>query len=115
MNRVIFTPLAKQDYENLVPVLYDGGYFSNKEDAHKYVDELVNDIKVNLPMRAKRKVPDFFSDRYGEGLYYAVFPKNRRTHWYVFFKMYQMNSETYYQIRYIDNNHSIARFLRHFD
>ncbi|MDR2937644.1 MAG: hypothetical protein LBU92_01730 [Prevotellaceae bacterium] len=62
-------------------------------------------------MRKKTPAPQFFTDRYGKGLYYAAFPKNKRTTWYVFFVMYRQNEETIYQVRYITNSHIAAPHL----
>lgn len=33
------------------------------------------------------------------------------TQWYVFFTKYQDNGETIYLVRYISNNHVIAKYL----
>jgi len=112
MNRVIFLPEVRQYYQSLVPILYEKGYFSYKEDARKYVKELIFDIKTNLPNRPKRPAPKYFSDRYGMGLYYAVFKvKNKRTQWYAFFRLYKKDGELLYQVRYITNNHKDAQHL----
>jgi len=51
------------------------------------------------------------NDKYGKGMKYASFRKNRRTTWYAFFKKYEKNGETFYLVRYIANNHSIAHYL----
>ena len=113
MNRVIFIPEVRQYYQSLIPTLYEKGYFSYREDARKYVKELIYDIKTNLPGKFKRPAPQYFSDRYGKGLYYAVFQvKNKRTQWYAFFRIYTKDGNTYYQVRYISNNHKDAQ---HFD
>ncbi|GHT54076.1 hypothetical protein FACS189451_00900 [Bacteroidia bacterium] len=111
MNSVIFIPEVRQYFKDLVPILYEKGYFSFEDTAHKYVNELIEDIRVNLPAKFKREAPEYFTGRYGEGLYYAVFPKSRRTHWYAFFRMYQENSKLFYQVRFIANNHTIAQHL----
>ena len=42
---------------------------------------------------------------------YAVFPKNNHTTWYVFFNTYVVGRETVYLVRYLSNNHVIARLL----
>ena len=109
--KVLFLPEVQQYYDNLEQILYEKGYFSFPDSSKKYVKELVNDIKANLPVKLKKKAPEYFTDRYGEGLYYAIFPKNKRTQWYVFFRMYEKGGELYYQVRYIGNNHVIAQYL----
>jgi hypothetical protein len=106
---VIFTPKVLDYFEDLVVILYQKEYFSFLESSKKYVDELVDDIKINLPVKSKKEAPQYFTDKYGKGLYYAVFPKSKRTKWYVFFRMYQIDDEPYYQVRYIANNHTVAQ------
>jgi hypothetical protein len=108
--KVVALPRVLEYMENLVPVLYEKGYFSYREHARKYVDELYADIETNLPKRPKRKAPDYFL-RYGKGMYYVRFKKNRNTTWYVFFRMYLKNGEFVYQLRYIGNNHTDAHHL----
>ena len=106
-------PEVKQYLNDLITILYDNGYFIFKESAKKYVDELLDDIITELPIKQKRSAPKFFKDRYGERLYYAVFPKSKRTQWYVFFCMYQKDGQLYYQVRHIENNHTAAQYFDH--
>ena len=96
--------------ENLIQVLYNEGYFSYKEDSRKYVKELYADIEKNLPTRLHKTAPEQFN-KYGKNMYYAVFKKNKRTSWYVFFRLYKKDNEIIYQIRYIANNHIVAQNL----
>jgi len=111
MTKVIFVPEVRQFFKKLIPILYEKGYFSDREGSRKYVKELLNDIKTKLPDKLRRPAPKHFTDLYGEGLYYAVFQKNRRTHWYAFFRMYQKKGKIYYQVRHIENNHSAAHYF----
>jgi len=111
MNKVIFIPEVRQYYKSLVPILYEKGYFSFRDTAYKYVKELIDDIITNLPSKLKKPAPKYFTERYGKGLYYAVFSKSKHTQWYVFFKMYKIEKEIYYQVRYIANNHTVAQYL----
>jgi len=108
--RVIVTPEVYEFLENLVIILYEQGYFGLEENARKYVNELYDDITQTLPTRPKKPAPPYF-DKYGDGMYYSVFKKNRRTSWYAFFRMYQKDGELYYQVRYIANNHTVAQHL----
>ena len=107
---VIFLKKVRKQFESLVPVLYEYGYFSFLEDAQKYVDELFDDITENLPNRSYRPAPPYF-DKYGKNMKYAAFKKNRRTTWYVFFKTYNKDGETILLVRYIANNHTVAQHL----
>ena len=103
-------PEVKEYFNNLVTILYEKEYFGFEEDAIDYVNELVDDITTNLPSKPKKPAPKHF-DRYGKGMYYATFRKNKQTQWYAFFKMYKVNDEIIYQVRYISNNHVIAQYL----
>ena len=107
---VVFIPEAQAYLRNLVTILYEKEYFGFQESARKYVIELHNDIIANLPICLKKPAPPYF-DRYGKGVYYAVFKKSKNTQWYVFFRLYEQNGEYVYQIRYIANNHVIAQYL----
>jgi hypothetical protein len=109
--RVETIPEVKQYLNNLITILYEKGYFSYEDTAKKYVDELLDDIITELPAKLKKQAPQYFTKKYGKGLYYAVFPKSKRTHWYTFFRMYRKNGELYYQVRYISNNHMVAQYL----
>jgi len=108
--KVIFLPDVRKYFNNLIPILYEKGYFGFRETAKKYVDDLFDDIEINLPIHSHKPAPKYF-DKYGKGLYYAVFPKSKRTQWYAFFRIYQKNGEIIYQVRYIANNHTVAQYL----
>ena len=112
--KVLFLPDVRKHFNNLIPILYEKGYFGFKETAKKYVDELFCDIEVNLCMYVRvnlqKPAPNYF-DKYGKDMEYAVFKKNKRTTWYVFFETYEDNGEIIYLIRYIANNHTIAQYL----
>ncbi|MCL2040458.1 MAG: hypothetical protein FWG84_00270 [Bacteroidales bacterium] len=107
---VIFIPKVQEYLDELVPILYENGYFVFESAAHNYVESLIDDIMADLPTRQHRPAPPHF-DKYGKGMYYTFFRKNKRTTWYVFFTKYLNNGETIYLVRYIANNHVIAQFL----
>ena len=107
---VIFTPKVLLYFEELIFILYDKEYFSLLETSKRYVDELVDDILTNLPTKQHKPAPKYF-DKYGKGMYYARFRKNKQTTWYAFFSKYNENGETIYLIRYIANNHTVAQYL----
>ena len=100
------------DYlEELTAILYEKGYFGYLEYAHHYVDELIDDIKTNLPKKQKKPAPKHFQ-KYGAELKYAAFRKNRQTTWYVFFEVYREKEDVIYVIKHVENNHTAAQ---HFD
>ena len=107
---VIFISEVQKFLEELVPILYENGYFSFEENAQEYVDDLIDDIMDNLPTRRHKPAPPHF-DRYGAGMYYAAFKKSKNTTWYAFFTKYLVNSEEIFLVRYINNNHMIAQYL----
>ena len=107
---VIALPEVQQYLESLKKILFDDDYFRFEEAAIKYVDDLFDDIITTLPVRQHKPAPPYF-DKYGEGMYYTVFKKNRRTSWYAFFRIYEHDGERIYQVRYIANNHTVAQHL----
>ena len=108
--KVIVTQDVYEFLENLVIILFEQEYFGFEENARRYVNELYEDITQTLPLCPKKPAPSYF-DKYGNGMYYAVFKKNNRTSWYAFFKIYQKEDELFYQVRYIANNHTVAQYL----
>ena len=99
------------DYlEDLSIILYEKEYFSFEKTASKYVTKLYDQIVSTLPIRHHKPAPKYF-DKYGKNMKYAAFKKNRRTTWYTFFKTYNKDGETYYLVRYIANNHTVAQHL----
>jgi hypothetical protein len=86
------------------------GYFGFEETAKKYVDEIFVEIEKQLPIQRRRPAPEYFK-KYGKSMKYIVIRKNKRTHWYIFFKTALQDGETIYKVRYIANNHVIAQYL----
>jgi hypothetical protein len=109
--RVLFLPEVRDYFRELAEILYKKDYFGFEETAIQYAEDLFNSIADTLPNRVKKTAPAYF-DRYGKNMFYAVFQKNKRTQWYVFFNIYADNGETVYLVRYMSNNHMIAQFLQ---
>jgi hypothetical protein len=108
---VIINPEVRRYFYELQYILYEKDYFGFLEAAKKYVNELLDDIKKNLPIKTKKTAPKYFTDQFGKGLYYATFTKNKRTQWYAFFRIYKISGEIYYQVRHIENNHTAAHLI----
>ena len=108
--KILAIPAVTEYIESLVPILYEKGYFSYRETARKYVKDLYDDIKTNLPKKRHKPAPAHY-DKYGKDMFYAAFPKSKRTTWYAFFDKYEENGEIIYLIRYIGNNHTEAHHL----
>ena len=108
--KVIALPEVDNYLQNLITILYKKGYFGFEESAQKYVKDLYDDIETNLPTSLHRPAPNYF-DKYGKNMEYAVFKKNKRTQWYVFFRIYRERGELIYQVRYIGNNYTVAQYL----
>jgi hypothetical protein len=108
--QVTILPEVLEYFENLAVILYEKEYFGFEKTALTYVIELYDDIVANLPTKPHKPAPVYF-DKYGKGMKYAVFRRNRRTSWYAFFNTYHNNVEPFYVVRYIANNHIIAQYL----
>jgi len=108
--KIIVLPEVRQYLSELSWILYEKDYFSYYEMAEKYVDTLLDDIENTLPNRQKHTAPPYFQ-RYGKDLRYSIFRKSKHTQWYVFFNIYEENGELVYLVRYITNNHVVAKML----
>ena len=110
MKKVIITSEVKAYFDDLIITLYEKDYFGFEVSAIKYVDDLIDDIKADLPTRQHKSAPQYF-DQYGKDMLYAAFRKNKQTTWYAFFTKYNENGNTFYLVRYIANNHTVAQYL----
>ncbi|MCW3789546.1 hypothetical protein [Plebeiibacterium sediminum] len=108
--RVVFLPEVEDYLVELSELLHQKEYFGFKENAVKYITELVLEIKTSLHKRIKKDAPPYF-DRYGKGMKYVTFKKNKTTQWYVFFSIYEINNEFVYLVRYVSNNHIASHHL----
>ena len=108
--KVLATYKVLKYIENLVPILYENGYFSFEDTARKYVKDLYDDIQNTLPIRLHKPAPKHF-EKYGKDLYYATFNKSNRTTWYAFFTKHRQDEDIIYLVRYISNNHVAGQFL----
>ena len=108
--KVLVIPEVYEYLDNLVTILYEKDYFGFEDFAIDYVDGLLNEILMTLPVRLHKPAPKHF-EKYGKNMYYAIFEKNKRTSWYVFFTKYYEYEETVYLVRYITNNHITAQYL----
>lgn len=108
--RVVILPEVIDYFLQLASIFYDKGYFGFEDSAIKYAKELFVDIRDNLPEKYKKVAPKYF-DKYGESMYYAIFKRNKNTSWYVFFNIYSSKEGITYFVRYVNNNHMIARYL----
>ncbi|HBG41541.1 MAG TPA: hypothetical protein DDZ96_01175 [Porphyromonadaceae bacterium] len=108
--KVVILPEVVDYLLELSNVLYDKEYFGFEEAAIKYTDELFEAIKNELPYQTAKIAPDYFN-KFGEGMYYVLFKRNKNTAWYAFFNIFRHNGEIVYFVRYINNNHMIAQYL----
>ena len=107
---VLAIPEVHYYLDNLAEILFEKEYCATRENARKYAIDLFKNIKTNLPIKSHKQAPPHF-DKYGVGMYYASFKKNRNTTWFAFFNKYLDNGEIIYLVRYINNNHMIAQYL----
>jgi len=75
--KVIALPEVQQYLKKLSYILYEKDYFGFLDSSERYVEELFEDIKTNLPIKQHNPAPKYF-DKYGKGLYYASFNKNNK-------------------------------------
>ena len=106
--KVLFLPEVRQYLKELYQILLEKEYFGFEDAAVQYVRDIILDIEETLPIRPSKEAPPYFR-RYGKGMKYALFRKNRNTQWYVFFCKYKVNGEIVYLVRYISNNHMNAQ------
>ncbi|MBR4838177.1 MAG: hypothetical protein IK004_07055 [Bacteroidales bacterium] len=111
-HQIIATRDVRKYLYDLIQILYEKDYFGFKENAKEYVKDLFADIEQNLPNKIRKPAPEHF-DIYGYNMYYASFKKNKQTTWYVFFTIhYDYDADTQsFLIRYVSNNHVIAKYL----
>ena len=118
MKTVLFTPEVTDHIDFLIPLLYELGYFRDKEKSRKYFKNLIDDIKKYLPIRQHKPAPSCFHKflnitEHTEYMEYTSFSRNRNTAWYVFFTVYEdeETGEDIYLVCYIANNHTVAQHL----
>ena len=107
---VIILPEVLEYLDDLVFILFKNEYFGFLETSINYVDELIDDITLLLPIKLHKPAPIYF-DKYGKEMDYAIFRKNKNTTWYVFFETYEENGEIIYLVCHIENNHTCAQYL----
>ncbi len=108
--RVVFLPEVEDYLIELSELLHENDYFGFKENAVRYISELVLEIETSLPKKTKKTAPAYF-DRFGKGMLYSTFRKNKNTQWFVFFSTYEIKNELVYLICYISNNHVDSHHL----
>jgi hypothetical protein len=108
--KVVMLPEVVDYFLELSSVLYAKGYLGFEEVAVQYAIELFEDIKNNLPNKHRKVAPKYF-DKFGKGMFYVFFKRNKNTSWYVFFNIYQVKGEAVYFVRHVNNNHMIAQYL----
>jgi len=108
--KVLFLPEIREYFEELSQTLYEKEYFGFYEDALQYADGLFTEIERDLPNKSNKPAPAFF-EKYGKGMRYTFFKRNRNTTWYVFFNIYRKDQEKFYLVRLLSNNHQIGQYL----
>ncbi len=104
--RIVFHKDVLDYLSELVEILHEKEYFGFEATAANYVDNLTDDIVKNIHNKLKKTAPAEFS-KYGNNLKYVTYRPNKNTSWYVFF---EFENDTYY-IQYINDNHSIGKYL----
>ena len=103
MEEIIIKDNVISHLSSITEVLYKKGYFGFKENAKKYVDEILDFIYNDLTKPfTKHKPTPIKLRRYG--MFYATFSPNKQTSWYVFFN----TKDSRYIVKFVTNNHSKA-------
>lgn len=103
---IIFDPKVEEYLSELTEVLYKENYFGFKENAYRYVDNLIDTIIESIANMPSKQASPYFS-KFGKNMDYIVLKKNNNTQWYVFFNY---ENDIFY-IRYIGNNYTCAQHL----
>ncbi len=106
-NDVHFSGVATEYMFNLVTALYNQEYFGFIETAFDYMYKMRNFIEQKIHILQHHPAPEYFS-KYQSGMKYIVYPPNKRTTWYIFFKQ----SGNRFLIYYITNNHFEGQYIR---
>ena len=72
--QIITVQEVRSYFNDLIPTLHKNDYFGFEDGARKYVKDLFNDIKQNLPNKLRKPAPKHF-EKYGKNIYYASFKK----------------------------------------
>ncbi len=105
-NKIYLSEQALDYLNNLMHILYEKHYFSDRENAQKYVVELYSEIEKNIHIK-RAKIPDYRRRCYGKHTKYVTFRKNRHTTYIVFFEKKNDN----YLIEYIGNNYTDGQYI----
>ena len=77
-NNVLILPEVLDYLEKLVIILYEKEYFGFLESSSSYVNELIDSIETNLPLRPSKPAPKYF-DKYGKNIYIPIDYSNSNT------------------------------------
>ena len=58
--KVLVTPEVQAYMQRLVQILYEKGYYSFEDSARKYVKDLYDDIRKNLPKQQHKPAPNYY-------------------------------------------------------
>lgn len=98
MEKVIFKDELLFYFDELIFILFRQEYFSNEENATRYVDKIVDFIILEINSFPHKLTPQKLQYL---GSHYIFYQANNRTTWYVFFEKKNQN----YLITGIINNH----------
>ena len=107
MISVIFTVEATAYLDELVGILLREEYFSFKETADQYVDDLVDFVVTKIGIAPKRIAPKEFK-KFGQTLHYIKYKRHKHTVWYIFF----IQKSNRFLITHITNNHVALKSMK---
>jgi hypothetical protein len=105
MGQVVYKPHVEDYFFDLIEILYEENYFSFKENAYEYVENIRFNIETNIHLSHHKPTPKDLSHL---GDYYIFYNPNKQTTWYILFD----KREDKFLITSIFNNHCFeANFL----
>ena len=106
-NHVVYNENVKLLFFELIDILYQKGYFGFLDEAKKYVSEIEQYFKTEIPklhqLGLSKKAMPYFK-KYGENLFFAACRRTKtRTTWYAFYEIFD---NRYFKVVHIINNHT---------
>jgi len=99
LEKIIFKKEVLEYFDELFFILFEQEYFSFEDNAHKYIDKIIQFIYEDIATFPHQSSPKKLKHL---GSKYIFYKANSRTVWYIFF----VNKENKYLITGITNSHS---------
>ena len=98
-NLIFYSDEFENQINEIIDVLFDGGYLGFKESAIEYGDRIYDFIFKNIDKPISKFSPEKFQ-KFGK--FYIKYKANENTNWYIFFD----RKDNRFLINHILNNHT---------